>query len=71
METINEVMTNDERIHTLALYYESEGMTKMITDPGLLHRRFAEFKRRILNKGITFRQLEQMVFKKYGVTNER
>lgn len=61
------VLENDKRILNLATYYESKGNMISVKHPKVIWDRFTEFKMRLKRNSITFEQLEDMVYSKYGI----
>lgn len=58
----------DNKIFELAFYYESKGMSiPKVIKPEKIHERFSDFKRNLLQGEFTFQELEDRVYRKFGV----
>jgi hypothetical protein len=58
---------NDNRIMEMALYHETDGLTKMLHDGQKVFERFVEFKKYIVRGSFTLEQLEETVYLNKGI----
>ena len=57
----------DNKIFELAFYYESKGMSIPVVKPEKIHARFSDFKRNLLGGEFTFQELEDKVYREFGL----
>jgi len=71
MHEKNIAMRNDSRLFDVATYCVSKGLTVPIDVKKIeeVHIKFAEFKRLVKKEGMTIAQIENDVYKKYGIMN--
>jgi hypothetical protein len=70
MDSRETAFLNDQRIMELATYHETRGLMRRIMDPQILSERFVEFKGLLRRGSYTMKQLEDKVYKQFGVLGQ-
>lgn len=67
MKNKEQAILNDMKIMEMALYYETKGNTSPVLNQEIISKRFVEFKRYITRGSFTIEQLEDRVYKEFGI----